>query len=183
MLDYARKGGRLITIHHTISGGKAGNKYLFPAAGMSMPGGGTALATEPAPPGGHYAWRENIRQTIVNVNPTHYITSHNITWPEKVAYTSSDSPATEHEYPAYTTLTESYMNHYFTDGREKTVLLGFKYLDDRNNALFMQDRAGWLKPLGKGWLINLQPGHFADEFKHPVVAQMLLNAVTWDPGH
>jgi len=37
---------------------------------------------------------------------------------------------------------EVYMNHKFTDGREKTVLMGFRFLDERNDQMFMQDRAG-----------------------------------------
>ena len=45
------------------------------------------------------------------------------------------------------------MNHHFTDGRRKTVLLGFEYRDDRNGVLFMQDREGWLKHLS--WEANL----------------------------
>ena len=77
---------------------------------------------------------------------------------------------------------EAYMNVAFADGREKTILLGMKYLDDRNGALYMQDHEGWLKPSGKGWIVYLQPGHFTAEFEHPIVAQLILNAVTWKPG-
>jgi hypothetical protein len=74
------------------------------------------------------------------------------------------------------------MNHHFTDGRAKTVLLGFRYLDDRNGVLFMQDREGWLKPSGDGWIAYFQMGHFAEELAHPLVARLVLNAIRWQPG-
>jgi hypothetical protein len=42
------------------------------------------------------------------------------------------------------------------------------------------DRRG-LKPAGKGWIVDLQPGHFTQEFELPAVSQMVLNAITWQP--
>jgi type 1 glutamine amidotransferase len=72
------------------------------------------------------------------------------------------------------------MNVLFAD-TDKTVLLGLKYLDDRNNAQYMQQAEGWLKPSGKGWIVYLQPGHFTQEFEVPAVSQMVLNAITWRP--
>lgn len=181
MLEHMQGGGRVVALHHTIAGGKAANKHLFGFTGMYMPGGGTESATKPTTPGAAYAWRNDVTLSIVNVNPGHYITSHDVEWPEEIAYTSSDAPAVQRQYPGYTTRGEAYMNHYFTDGREKTVLLGLKYRDDRNGALFMQDRAGWMKPIGRGWLIYLQPGHYIEEFSIPAVRQMILNAVRWQP--
>jgi hypothetical protein len=190
IIDYTKRGGRYVCLHHSISSGKAKNRYYFDFLGVRLPG--AEQSREPAQPGGHYAWRDPIAQTIVNLNPGHYITSHDVTWPERAAYRRSDQPAgaasasadagAEREYPAFTLKeTEAYMNVEFTDGAEKTVLLGFRYLDDRNGALFMQDRSGWVKPSGQGWIVYLQMGHFAKEFEHPVVAQLILNAVTWTP--
>jgi hypothetical protein len=187
IIDYTKRGGRYVCLHHSISSGKAKNKYYFDFLGVRLPG--AEQSREPAPPGGHYAWRDPISQTIVNLNPGHYITSHDVAWPERIAYRSSGlaaaagaAPGPEREYPAFTLKeTEAYMNVEFTDGTEKTLLLGFRYLDDRNGALFMQDRSGWLKPSGQGWIVYLQMGHFAQEFEHPVVAQLVLNAVTWTP--
>jgi type 1 glutamine amidotransferase len=72
------------------------------------------------------------------------------------------------------------MNHKFTDGREKTVLMGFKFLDDRNGQMFMQDRAGWLKKYGNGEVIYLMPGHAVTDFENDSFAQMILNAITWE---
>jgi type 1 glutamine amidotransferase len=45
----------------------------------------------------------------------------------------------------------------------------------------MQRAEGWLKPAGNGWIVYLQPGHFTQEFEQPAVAQMILNAITWQP--
>lgn len=61
------------------------------------------------------------------------------------------------------------------------MLLGFEYGDDRNGQLFMQDREGWIKRSGKGWIVYLQMGHFADEWRNPSVARMALNAIRWRP--
>jgi type 1 glutamine amidotransferase len=46
----------------------------------------------------------------------------------------------------------------------------------------MQDREGWLKPAGTGWIVYLQMGHTTAEFENAAVAQMVLNAVNWKPG-
>ena len=180
LIEYTRNGGRYVCLHHSISSGKTKNKHYFDFLGVRLPG--IEKAREPSQPGDHYAWREPAKFTVVNLTPGHYITSHNVTWPEKTSYRSSDAPDGEREYPAFTLDGEAYMNHQFTDGREKTPLLGIKYLDDRNGVLYMQDREGWLKPSGKGWIVYLQMGHATREFQNPAVAQMVLNAVTWVPG-
>ena len=120
--------------------------------------------------------------TLVNLNPSHYITSHNVTWGDEIPYMPSDQPSVEALYPSLTLHeSEVYMNHKFTDGREKTVLMGFRFLDDRNGQMFMQDRAGWLKKHGKGEVVYLMPGHSATDFENDNFAQMILNAITWKP--
>jgi hypothetical protein len=181
IIDYTKNGGRFVCLHHMISSGKAANRYYFDFLGVRLPE--TDKAREPAQPGGHYSWRHDIDLTVVNLNPGHYITTNGVSWPERTAYRPSDSPSAEGEYPAFTLSdAEVYANVQFSDGHEKTVLLGFKYLEDRNGALFMQDREGWLKPSGNGWIVYLQMGHSTHEFEHPAVAQMVLNAVTWKPA-
>jgi hypothetical protein len=178
IIDYTKNGGRFVCLHHMISSGKSKNRYYFDFLGVKMTG--IEQSREPSQPGGHYAWRDPVALTVVNLNPSHYITSHLITWPEKTSYTSSgaasERPSVKFD-PA-----EAYMNVLFAEGRKKTVLLGMKYLDDRNGVLYMQEAEGWLEPSGKGWIVYLQPGHFASEFEHPIVAQMILNAITWKPG-
>ena len=71
--------------------------------------------------------------------------------------------------------------HKFRDGREKTVLFGFKFFDDRNGQLFMQDRAGWFKKYGKGEVVYFMPGHSASDFENANISQMILNAINWEP--
>ena len=44
-----------------------------------------------------------------------------------------------------------------------------------------QPTDGWVKPSGKGWIVYLQPGHSVHEYQNAVVAQMVLNAITWKP--
>jgi hypothetical protein len=178
IIDYTKSGGRFVCLHHMISSGKSKNTYYFDFLGVRMTG--IDKAREPAEPGGHYAWREPVDIRVVNLNPSHYITSHDVTWPDKTTF-RADGSGPAREYPAFTERGEAYMNVFFTD-TDKTVLLGLKYLDDRNNAQYMQQAEGWLKPAGKGWIVYLQPGHFKEEFERPAVSQMILNAITWKPG-
>jgi len=179
IIDYTRGGGRFVCLHHMISSGKSKNRYYFDFLGIRMDG--IDLARQPAEPGGHYAWREGIEQTVVNLNPSHYVTGHEVQWPGKARF-STDSASSGSDCPAFALEdSEVYMNVKFTDGRDKTILLGFKYLDDRNKVLFQQATSGWIKPSGKGWIIYIQAGHSAHEYQHPAVARMVLNAVTWKP--
>ncbi len=180
IIEYTKNGGRYICLHHSISSGKAKNKHYFDFLGVRLTG--TDKAREPSQPGDHYAWREGVDITVVKLNPTHYITTTNVTWPEKTMF-RLEGDAAERERPSLTLKhAEAYMNHGFTDGNEKIILLGLKYLDDRNGALYMQPHEGWLKPSGKGWIVYLQPGHSTHEFEQPAVAQMILNAITWTPS-
>jgi len=179
-IEYTRAGGRFVALHHTISSGKARNKHFFDFLGVQLLE--PEKAREPSVPGGHYAWRDPVEQVIVNLRPDHYVTSHGVTWPERRRYTSSDAPSAEREYPAMLLKeTEVYVNHLFTDGRAKTVLLGFRWTDDRNNQTYMQDRTGWYKREGKGWIFYFQPGHSTQEFGNRVCTRMILNAILWQP--
>jgi len=156
----------------------AKNELYFDFLGIQLDKPGESR--NPTTPGGGYAWRHPVDMTIVNVNPEHYISNHNIKWDSKVAYKPSDEPSVEKEYPAFEMKdTEFYLNHKFTDGRVKTVLLGFKCVDDRNGITFMQDRAGWIKRQGKGEIVYLKMGHSTTGFKLPNICQFVLNAVLW----
>ncbi len=178
-IDYTKKGGRLVLLHHSISSGKARNRYFFDFLGIELTE--PQKAREPSVPGGHYAWRDPIEQVVVNLHPDHYITSHGVEWPEHVRYSSSDQPSSERDWPALTLRnSEVYVNHKFTDGRAKTVLLGFKWTDDRNGQQYLQDRTGWYRRQGAGWVFYLQPGHSTEELQTPAVSQMILNAIAWD---
>ena len=179
LITYTENGGRLIALHHSISSKKAENEFFFGFLGIRLDNPGEAK--DPVLPGAGYGWRDETL-TLVNLNPKHYITSHNVTWGDEILYTPSDQPSVEARYPSLTLHeSEVYMNHKFTDGREKTVLMGFRFLDDRNGQMFMQDRAGWLKNYAKGEVIYLMPGHAASDFENDNFAQMILNAITWEP--
>jgi hypothetical protein len=184
VIEYTENGGRLIALHHSISSGKAKNRYYFDFLGIQLDNPGQS--SQPVEPGGGYGWTHNaadgspVTLTLVNLNPGHYIVANDISWGDSISYIPSDFPSTEESY-ATIDLPESeiYFNHKFTDGREKTVLMGYKYFDDRNEQLFMQDRAGWTKPSGDGEIIYLMPGHSSQEFENPQYRQMILNAVQW----
>ena len=178
IIDYTLGGGRHIALHHTISSKKAENEFYFDFLGIRLDN--PEEAENPVEPGGGYGWRHVPVLTLVNLNPQHYITSHKVSWGEKIAYTPSDFPSAEGMYPSIALEnSEVYLNHKFTDGREKVVLMGLKYFDDRNQQLFMQDRAGWIKKAGKGDIIYLLPGHEPPDYENPNVSQMILNAVNW----
>ncbi len=184
VINYTHQGGRLIVLHHSISSGKVKNEFYFDFLGIHLDNPGQSR--NPVKPGGGYAWRNKasdggeITLTLVNLDPIHYITNHGIQWPDTIRYTPSDFPSTEGRYPSLSLeSSEIYLNHKFTDGREKTVLMGLKYFDDRNQTLFMQDRAGWIKKSGEGEIAYLMPGESVSDYEHPAITRMILNAIVW----
>jgi type 1 glutamine amidotransferase len=139
---------------------------------------GTEKSNDAELPGAGYAWVDPVELTIINLNPHHYVTNNNLNWDNLILYQSSDAPGIEKEYPSIVFHdSEVYLNHKFTDGREKTVLMGLKFFDTRNNQLFMQDRAAWYKKAGKGEIFYFMPGHSSLEFQNSNYSQMILNAI------
>ena len=176
IIEYTNRGGRLICLHHSISSGKAGNRDYFNFLGIRLDG--TEHPEDAELPGTGYAWVEPVTLTIVNLNERHYVTNHKINWGEAIEYQPSDLFTHRKSFPSISFPgSEVYLNHKFTDGREKTILLGLKYLDTRNNELFMQDRAGWYKKAGKGDIFYFMPGHSSRDFQHSNFSQMILNAL------
>lgn len=172
IIDYTKSGGRLIALHHSISSKKAENKFYFDFLGIQLNKG-------PMEEGG-YAWKPS-SWTLVNLNPKHYITNHNIDWDEQVTYSSSDQPAVEKLYPGINLKDDSevFINHRFTDGRQKTVLCGLIYTDKKSDKTYMQDRGVWIKKQDKGTIVYLMPGHSISDYQNENIAQMVLNAVNW----
>lgn len=184
IIDYTEAGGKYVCLHHSISSGKARNEFYFDFLGIQLDH--PEFSRHPVKPGEGYGWyhdgENGITLILVNLNQHHYITNHSIEWGPTVSYVSSDGPAAEGKFPSISLpKTEVYMNHKFTDGREKTVLCGLKYYDPRNGELFMQDRAVWLKPYGQGQIIYILPGETPADYENPKIAQMILNAITWKP--
>ena len=172
IINYTKAGGRLICLHHSISSRKAENKFYFDFLGMQLKKGTME--------NGGYAWKAS-SWTLVNLNTKHYITNHNIEWKDQVTYSSSDQPAVEKSYPCIDLKDDSevFVNHRFTDGREKTVLCGLIYTDKATGKTYMQDRGAWIKSRGKGTIVYLMPGHCASDYQNENIARMVLNAVNW----
>jgi len=173
LIDYALNGGRLIVLHHAIASAKVANPKWLAFLGIYI-----APRDDPARP-----WRVITgTHTLVNLNPHHYITTHKVSYERMVDYLSSDVPSAPGRYPAFDLVeTEVFLNQHFTDGRAKTVLFGFQITDPQHGQRYMQDRSGWYKPVGQGWLFYLQPGHAAGDFQHQSFWQIVLNCLAWEP--
>lgn len=183
IINYTENGGKFICLHHSISSGKAKNKFYFAFLGIKLDH--PELSPNPVKPGEGYGWfhdgDKGINFSLVNLNSTHFVTGNKITWDQQVMYKSSDEPAVTKKYPAITIKkTEAYMNHKFTDGREKTVLCGIKFYDIRTGEIFMQDRAVWYKTYGKGTIYYFMPGHSVSDYEDKNISQMVLNAINFD---
>ena len=184
IINYTEAGGKYVCLHHSISSGKARNEFYFNFLGIRLDH--PEFSRHPVKPGKGYGWyhdgENGITLILVNLNQHHYITNHDIEWGPTVSYVSSDGPAAEGDFPSISLpKTEVYLNHKFTDGREKTVLCGLKYYDPRNGELFMQDRAVWLKSYGKGHIVYILPGETPADYENPNIAQMILNTIVWEP--
>jgi hypothetical protein len=173
-IAYAKGGGKLILLHHSISSGKRQNKFWFDFLGVKLPEGEWEK--------GGYKWIEPVGQTVVNINPGHYITSKEVKYEGKTSFQSDKVKAGGYPCFRLKANSEVYLNHKFSDGDEKTLLLGFIYEGEgAGGRKVMQNTSGWLKKAGNGWLIYLQPGHLLEDFKCEAYQQIILNAIRWKP--
>jgi type 1 glutamine amidotransferase len=175
LAEYAERGGRLVLLHHAVASARRNNPEFLKFVGIAI-----SPRDDPKTP-----WRviEGIPYTLVNLQPRHYITTHGVRYDRTVEYQPSDTPSAAGKFPAIDLAdTEAFLNQQFTDGRAKTVLLGFRVTDPKTGEVLMQDRAGWYKAAGKGWVFYFQPGHMAADFKNRNYARMILNCLTWQPG-
>ena len=174
LMDYAENGGRLIVVHHGISSAKKRTKGWLPFLGIELD---IAKRAEH-----RYSWVHGASFHLVNLNPDHYITSQNVNYHKTIEYQSSDRPSKPVESPAIEFVdSEVFLNHQFTDGREKTVLFGFRYEDPKTGKIHMQDRSGWLKRVGRGYAFYFHPGHTVSDFENANYCQIILNCLTWEP--
>jgi hypothetical protein len=172
-IQYAQSGGKLIVLHHSISSGKRKNREWFKFLGVTLPEAGVDA--------GGYKWIEGVTQQIVNLAPSHFITTHQVSYPIQVAF-KSVGDTMEKMLPGVTLEhSEVYLNHVLAEDKTRTFLLGFKYSDPGSGKTYMQTHSGWLKPAGRGWAIYLQPGHGLDDLTNPTFERILLNAVIWKP--
>jgi hypothetical protein len=173
LIRYTHAGGRLVLLHHSISSGKRKNRDWFPFLGIDLPTGDVDS--------GGYKWIEPATLDLVNLAPDHFITTHEVNYPIRVAFrlpNESDPPA---DRPAFT-LTESevYLNHTFT--RPRTVLLGFRFIDQQDgDKVYQQYTAGWIMAAGQGQVVYLKAGHSQKDFEHPTYLRIVLNAVSFQP--
>ena len=168
-IDYARNGGKLILLHHSIGSPKRVNRFWLPFLGIALPKGDVKE--------GGYAYYAPVTMEIVNLAPRHYVTTRNVKYPKKTAYTSTGSGG-EKQYPAFElTETEVFINHVFEG--ERTILLGIKVREPKSGTLYTQDRGGWYKKAEKGSVFYFMPGHTGREFEDPTYSQILVNALTF----
>jgi len=173
-IDYATNGGKLVLLHHSISTGKRKNPHWFPFLGVELPEGDLEH--------GGYKWIENSNVTwsIVNLAPKNFITTNKVVYPEKIPYTSTTTATPHDGLPGFTFHgDEVYLNHLLKGPH--TLLLGFKYTDATTGVTYMQDRAGWIKSAGKGWVIYLMPGHHVWDFEDAAYSRIVLNAIIYKP--
>jgi hypothetical protein len=171
LIDYTLGGGRLVALHHSISSGKRKNAHWFGFLGISLPAGEVSE--------GGYQWKEPVTLQFVNLAPDHFVTTHRISWPGTTLYRAEGDDGSR-VVPAFR-LEESevYINH--TLAAPRTILLGFKYVDEASGTIHMQDRSGWFKPAGQGLIFYFQPGHSAKDFENPVFSRMIINAIVYQP--
>ena len=172
IIKYTQNGGKLICLHHSISSKKAKNKFYFDFLVIQLDKGTMEE--------GGYKWKQS-SWSLVNLNPQHFITKKEVKWNEKIKYSPSDYPSSEKEYPGITLKDDSevFINHKFTDGRQKIVLCGIVYHDKDSDKTYMQDRGAWIKKQGNGTILYFMPGHTASDYQNKNISQMILNAIKW----
>ncbi|MGA0560653.1 ThuA domain-containing protein [Larkinella sp. VNQ87] len=171
-IQYARNGGRLVVLHHSISSAKRKNAEWFPFLGVTLP-------QKDVNEGG-YKYVGDISMEVVNLAPRHFITTHQIRYDTTLSYQREEQTAMT-AYPGIVLhKTEGFLNHQLSS--PKTVLMGYKFRD-ATGKLWMQDRATWYMPTEKGWVFYSQPGHAVSDFENPHYARVILNMVTCKKKH
>ncbi len=171
-ITYALGGGKLVLLHHSISSGKRKNAHWFSFLGVSLPEGDVSH--------GGYKWIEGVSLDLVNLNPNHFIMTNNVSYPEHIAYSPSNTFLPHGDVPGFR-LNESevYLNHVLDQNR--TLLMGVKFTDEKSGTVYMQAHAGWIKSTGKGTVIYLMPGHTKRDFENPTYGRIVLNALIYKP--
>jgi hypothetical protein len=162
----------LILLHHSISSGKRKNAHWFEFLGVSLPTGDLGQ--------GGYKWIEGVNFTVVNLNPSHFIMSHGVSYLTNFVYASTNATVPDGGLPGFSLPnSEVYLNHVLNGPR--TLLMGLRYVDPNTGKEYLQDTAGWVKSTGKGTVIYLMPGHRKEDFENPTYSRIVLNAVIYKP--
>ena len=129
---------------------------------------------------GGYKWIGDVSWDLMNLNPNHFIMTNQVEYPKQIFFATTNASAHEPSLPGFTLdQSEVYLNHVFVEPR--TLLMGLKYLDAKTGMLYIQERAGWIKRSGKGWIIYLMPGHTVKDFENAAYNRIVLNAVIFKP--
>lgn len=169
-IQYAKNGGKLIILHHSISSAKRKNAEWFSFLGLDLP-------KKDVNQGG-YQYVGDISMEVVNLAPAHFITSNKITYDTSFAYIR-EGESEEKQLPGFELYnTEAFLNHDLQ--KPRTILLGFK-MKDTTGKVWMQDRSAWCMTVEKGWVFYSQPGHRASDFENPIYARIIANAVIYTP--
>ena len=140
LINYTEAGGKLLVLHHSISSAKRKNAHWFDFLGVNLPEGDVT--------NGGYKWIEGVTWQLVNVNPDHFIVTNRVNYPDRIAYTETNSPEGKRMLPGFTLEdSEVYLNHVWT--APHTPLMGLKYTDAVSGKTYMQSTAGWIKPAAK----------------------------------
>lgn len=167
-ISYARNGGKLICLHHSISSAKRKNKEWFSFLGIDLPKKDVA--------DGGYKYVGDINMSVVNLAPRHFITTHRIKYDSTVAY-RREGERKEKQLPGFVLpKTEAFLNHQLLSPR--TILLGVRFTD-AEGKVWMQNRSAWYMPVGKGWLFYGQPGHAISDFQNSLYTQLIANTVLY----
>jgi len=158
-IAYARAGGRLILLHHSISSGKRRNREWFPFLGVRLPQGDAA--------GGGYKWLDPVEWEMVCLAPGNPIVTRGVKYSARAAYGGRERPAIRFSH------SEVYLNHVLTGKR--TVLMGLKYRDAAGKV-WEQPTAAWSMRAGKGTVLYFMAGHSAAEFEDAAYSRILVNA-------
>lgn len=167
LIGFANQGGRLIILHHGLASAKLKNPAWLALAGLTI-----SPRNDPKTP-----WRvkHDTTHTMVNLNPGHFITTNQINYERTVRL-----PGTKTDRSAFDLKdTEIFQNQQHTDSSRKVILFGLAL--ERPHGTEIQPTAGWYKPLPNGMLFYFQAGHEASDFQNPNYAQVLLNALVWQP--
>ncbi|MFB3829062.1 MAG: hypothetical protein ACE15B_20005 [Bryobacteraceae bacterium] len=160
-IAYARAGGKLVLLHHTISSGKRKNREWFPFLGVELPARDFAQ--------GGYKWLDPVDWEMVNLAPGHPITTGGVKYPGATEYRGETRPSIAFSH------SEVYLNHALSGPR--TVLMGLKYRDPNTGTVYMQDTGGWTMRADKGTVTYLMAGHSTAEFEIPAYARIVVNAI------
>jgi hypothetical protein len=160
-LDYARNGGKLMLLHHSISSGKRKNQDWLPYFQITLPLGKFE--------DNGYTYFDPATFDVVNLAPKNPITKHGVHYDRKVEYKGKKLDSFQ------AVNTEVYLNHHF-DG-PRTSLLGIKYTEPKSGRSFEQDTAGWEMKRDKGTVFYFMVGHKGTDFDIPQYLQILTNAL------